>query len=160
MSYILGDCNGLKTLTLSDNFIITLSASLPNGDGWVNANDPKTVISGNGDYAVIENNGKNTYIRYTANKITYPTNIKVEYSAKTHQIRFTWDKVEGADRYGIAVYMAGKWRIQKQDITDTTYTTPKGLVTGKSYKVAVAARVNGVWDIANAIKNAVNVTVK
>jgi hypothetical protein len=29
-----------------------------------------------------------------------------------------------------------------------------------SYKVAIAAKVNGKWDSANAIKNAVNVTVR
>ncbi|EGC01673.1 BspA family leucine-rich repeat surface protein [Ruminococcus albus] len=161
MDYMFTGCSNLNTLTLGKNFkSITERASLPNGDGWVNAKDPATIVSGDGEYAVIENNGKNTYKLFGTVKPTYPTNIKVEYSEKYHQIRFTWDKVEGADRYGIAVYMAGKWRIQKQDITDTTYTTPKGLVTGKTYKVAVAARVNGVWDTANAIRNAVTVTVK
>ncbi|SFB88300.1 fibronectin type III domain-containing protein [Ruminococcus albus] len=91
---------------------------------------------------------------------TYPTNIKVDYSEQYHQIRFTWDKVENADRYGIAVYLAGKWRIQTQTITGTSYTTPKNLTPGKTYKVAIAARVNGQWDVNNAIKNAVTVTVK
>ncbi|SFC76466.1 fibronectin type III domain-containing protein [Ruminococcus albus] len=91
---------------------------------------------------------------------TYPTDIKVDYSEQYHQIRFTWEKVENADRYGIAVYLAGKWRIQTQNITDTTYTTPKNLTPGKTYKVAIAARVNGNWDATNAIKNAVTVTVK
>ncbi|MBE6874558.1 MAG: BspA family leucine-rich repeat surface protein [Ruminococcus albus] len=161
MDYMLYYCKGLKTLTLGENFkSITEKEFLPNGDGWVNAKDPATIVSGDGEYAVIENNGKNTYKLFGTVKPTYPTNIKVEYSEKYHQIRFTWDKVEGADRYGIAVYMAGKWRMYKQDITDTAYTTPKNLTSGKSYKVAVAARVNGVWDKDNAIKNAVNVTVK
>ncbi|SFD13667.1 Copper-binding protein CopC (methionine-rich) [Ruminococcus albus] len=95
-----------------------------------------------------------------ANITTFPTNIKVEYSEKYHQVRFTWDKVEGADRYGIAVYLAGKWKIQTQNITDTTYTSPKNLTTGKTYKVAVAARVNGTWDVTSAINNAVTVTVR
>ena len=79
---------------------------------------------------------------------------------KYHQVRFTWDKVEGADRYGVAVYLAGKWKVQDKNITGTSYTTPKSLTPGKTYKVAVAARVNGKWDTANAIKNAVTVTVK
>ena len=91
---------------------------------------------------------------------TYPENISTEYSEKYHQVRFTWDKVEGADRYGIAVYLAGKWRIQTQSLTSPTYTTPKNMTPGKTYKVAVAARVGGSWDIANAVKNAVTVTVK
>jgi surface protein len=156
------DCNELKCLVLGENFEnITKKAELPNGEeGWVNANDPSTVISRRGEYAVIDNSGKNTYKRLPIEEETKPTNIKVEYSEKYHQVKFTWDKVEGADRYGIAIYLAGKWRVQTQNITDTTYTTPKNLTPGKTYKVAVAARVNGNWDAANAIKNAVTVTIK
>ena len=92
--------------------------------------------------------------------VTYPTNIQVQYSEQYHQVRFTWDKVKNADRYGIAVYLAGKWRIQTQNITTTSYTTPKNLTPGKTYKVAIAARVNGTWDVAGAIKHAVTITVK
>ena len=94
------------------------------------------------------------------NKPTYPTNIKVEYNTKDHQLRFKWDKVEGAEKYGIAVFMANKWRIQNGSLTDTVYTSPKNLVPGKTYKVVIAAKVNDKWDIDNAIKNAVTVTVK
>ncbi|EGC02532.1 endo-1,4-beta-xylanase [Ruminococcus albus] len=92
---------------------------------------------------------------------TYPESVQVSYNSQYHQIRFTWDAVENAQNYGIAVYLAGKWRIQTQSISSstTTYTTPKNLTPGKSYKVAVAAKVNGTWDVANAIKNAVTVTV-
>ena len=92
--------------------------------------------------------------------LTYPTNIKVEYSEKYHQVRFKWDEVEGADMYGIAVYLAGKWKVQTQNITDTVYTSPKNLTPGMTYKVAIAARVDGKWDTENAIKNAVTVTVR
>ena len=95
-----------------------------------------------------------------ASDSTYPTNINVEYSEQFHQVRFTWDKVSGADKYGIAVYLAGKWRIQTSSITTNSYTTPKNLTPGMTYKVAVAARVNGTWDTVNAIKNAVTITVK
>ncbi|WP_295157501.1 BspA family leucine-rich repeat surface protein, partial [uncultured Ruminococcus sp.] len=157
------ECNSLNTLTLGEKFTDTDTTCLINGDGWVNAKDPKTIISGDGEYAVIENSGKNTYKRLPIKdetKPTYPTNIKVEYSEKTRQVRFKWNKVEGAEKYGIAVFMAGKWRIQKQDITDTVYTSPKGLVSGKTYKVAIAAKVNGKWDTNNAIRNAVTVTIK
>ncbi|MBO4865104.1 MAG: BspA family leucine-rich repeat surface protein [Ruminococcus sp.] len=149
----------LSSLTLGENFKnIAKDAELLNGKGWVNVKDTSTVISGNGDFTVIENNGKNTYKRLPMP--AYPTNIKVTYSEKYHQVRFTWDKVEGADRYGIAVYLAGKWRIQTQDITDTVYTSPKNLTPGKTYKVAIAARVNDTWNTSNAIKNAVTVTIK
>jgi hypothetical protein len=91
---------------------------------------------------------------------TVPQNLKVEYSEQYHQMRFTWDKVSGADKYGIAVYLAGKWRIQTSNITTNSYTSPKNMTPGMSYKVAVAARVNGQWDTAGAIKNAITVTVK
>ena len=122
---------------------------------------PTRIVSGDDKFAVIKNNGKNTYITYTP---TYPTNIKVEYSQeynlKSHQVRFSWKEVEGADRYAIAVYLAGKWKVQDKGIADTSYTTPKSMTPGTTYKVAIAARVDGKWDTVNAIKNAVTVTVK
>ena len=90
----------------------------------------------------------------------YPKITKIDYSEQYHQIRFTWDKVEGATNYGIAVYLAGKWRIQAPSITALTYTTPKNLTPGKSYKVAIAAKVKGEWTAVEAIKHAVTVTVK
>ena len=92
---------------------------------------------------------------------TYPQNIRVNYSAQYHQIQFTWSAVPNAQNYGIAVYLAGKWRVQTQSISGSTlsYVTPKNLTPGMSYKVAIAAKVNGTWDVANAIRNAVLVTV-
>ena len=157
-------CNKLKTLTLGKFFrTISHDAKLSNATGWVNVKDSKKKISGDGTYAVIQNyciGSYNTYTQFVDDSLTYPTNIKVTYNEKNHQVRFEWDKVEGADRYGIAVYKSGKWRIQTQDITDTVYTSPKNLTPGKTYKVAIAARVNGEWDTENAIKNAVTVTVK
>ena len=157
-------CNKLKTLTLGKFFrTISHDAKLSNATGWVNVKDSKKKISGDGTYAVIQNyciGSYNTYTQFVDDSLTYPTNIKVTYNEKNHQVRFEWDKVEGADRYGIAVYKSGKWRIQADDITDTVYTSPKNLTPGKTYKVAIAARVNGEWDTENAIKNAVTITVK
>ena len=91
-----------------------------------------------------------------------PTITNVEYSTKSHQVRFTWKPVSGAQNYAIAVYLAGRWRIQTQSIeaSVTSYTTPKNLIPGKSYKVAVAVKVNGIWSSADAVKHAVTVTVK
>ena len=58
------NCNSLKTLTLGEDFIkVKEIADLPNGDGWVNVNDPSTVVSGDYKIAVIVNEGKNTYKR-------------------------------------------------------------------------------------------------
>jgi hypothetical protein len=90
----------------------------------------------------------------------YPKNVKANYNTQYHQIQFVWDKVSGADRYGIAVYLAGKWRVQTSNITTNSYVTPKNLTPGMTYKVAVAARVNGKWNTTDPIKNAITVTVK
>ena len=155
-------CNKLESLTLGENFKNVLKkAQLPNSKVWVNMKAPTRIVSGDEVFAVINNNGTNTYITYTP---TYPTNIKVEYSQeynlKSHQVRFSWKEVEGADRYAIAVYLAGKWKVQDKGITDTSYTTPKSMTPDTTYKVAIAARVDGKWDTVNAIKNAVTVTIK
>ncbi|WP_024859109.1 leucine-rich repeat domain-containing protein [Ruminococcus albus] len=115
------------------------------------------------DFKILCNKGSAAEKYAVDNKIayelidTFPTNIKVEYSEKYHQVRFTWDKVRGADKYCLAVYQAGKWKVQTQNITDTVYTSPKNLTQGMTYKVAISARVNGKWDTANAIKNAVTI---
>ena len=161
-SCMFSSCNKLESLTLGENFKNVLKkAQLPNSKVWVNMKAPTRIVSGDEKFAVIKNNGKNTYITYTP---TYPTNIKVEYSQeynlKSHQVRFSWKEVEGADRYAIAVYLAGKWKVQDKGITDTSYTTPKSMTPDTTYKVAIAARVDGKWDTANAIKNAVTVTIR
>ena len=90
----------------------------------------------------------------------YPTNVKANYNTQYHQVQFVWDKVQGADKYGIAVYLAGKWRVQTSNVTTNSYVTPKNLTPGMTYKVAVAARVNGKWNTTDPIKNAITVTVK
>ena len=161
MGSMFWNCKNLNTITLGENFeTLADQALLLNGNGWVNVKAPKTVISGDGRLAVIENNGTNTYKLNGSFKITYPTDIKWNYSEKYHQLQFTWDKVDGADRYSIAVYQSGKWQSRTQNITGTSYITPKNSITpGKTYKVAIAARVNGKWDTENAIKNAVTITI-
>ncbi|ADU22445.1 fibronectin type III domain-containing protein [Ruminococcus albus] len=92
----------------------------------------------------------------------YPEIINIEYSEQYHQIRFTWKPVNGATNYAIAVYLAGKWRIQTQNIPSSSlnYTTPKNLTPGKTYKVAVAAKVNGEWTVNESVKHAITVTVR
>ena len=89
--------------------------------------------------------------------ITFPKNIKVEYDNSRRQLRFSWDPVKGAGKYAIAVYSAGRWRVQNSDITTTSYTTPRGLTPNKTYKVAIAAKINGQWDKTGAINNAVTI---
>ena len=60
-------CNYLTKLTLGEGFAeVTEAMNLPKGTGWVNAKDTSTVISGSGDFAVIQNSGANTYLRNDA----------------------------------------------------------------------------------------------
>ena len=121
-----------------------------------------------GDKVVLGTNGMTGYVvNYTVfvkeQQTSAPSpdmNIRVNYNTQYHQIQFVWDKVQGADRYGIAVYLAGKWRVQTSNITTNSYVTPKNLTPGLSYQVAIAARVNGVWNTTEAIKNRVFVTVR
>ena len=126
-----------------------------------------------GEKVVLGTNGMTGYVvNYTAfvkavnnnnnNTSVYPEITAIDYSQQYHQIRFTWKAVPNAQNYGIAVYLAGKWRIQTQSIPSytTSYTTPKNLTPGKSYKVAIAAKVNGTWTVNESIKHAVTVTVK
>lgn len=93
--------------------------------------------------------------------VAYPKITSVDYNEKYHQFRLTWSPVEGAQNYGIAVYLAGRWKVQNSSIpaSTTSFTSPK-LTPGKSYKLAVAAKVNGEWTVAEAVKHAVTVTVK
>ena len=92
---------------------------------------------------------------------TYPVVTNVLYNSQYHQFQLTWTPVEGAQNYGIAVYLAGRWKVQTQSIaaSNTTFVSPK-LTPGKSYKVVVAAKVNGKWDTSNLSKRAVTVTIK
>jgi len=88
--------------------------------------------------------------------------IKAECSSEYHQIRLRWKPYENAEKYGIAVYLAGKWRVWTCSIPAdvTVFTSPKNLTPGTEYKIAVAARVNGNWNVRDAIYDALTVTVK
>ncbi|MBO4866362.1 MAG: leucine-rich repeat protein [Ruminococcus sp.] len=88
--------------------------------------------------------------------------IKAELSEEYHQIRLRWKPYDNAEKYGIAVYLSGKWRVWTSSIPAdvTVFTSPKNLTPGTQYKVAVAARVNGKWNVKDAVYDAVTVTVK
>ena len=62
---LFSDCTSLSELTLGKDFgDIAVGHKLPNGKGWVNTNDPSTIISGSGEYAAFTNDGKNTYVQF------------------------------------------------------------------------------------------------
>ena len=109
--------------------------------------------------------GKHNYILKVATVhygCTSPEITKVQYSEQYHQVRINWSPVDDAEQYGIAVFLAGKWRVQTQAIPSsvTSFTTPKNLTPGTSYKIAVAAKIGGKWDVESAVNKAVTVTVK
>ncbi|SDA26691.1 Peptidoglycan/xylan/chitin deacetylase, PgdA/CDA1 family [Ruminococcus sp. YE71] len=89
---------------------------------------------------------------------TYPTNITSTYNEQTRKMTLSWDAVKDASAYAIAVFQSGKWKVLKSNITSNSYTAT--VSPGKSYKVAVGAKINGKWDTTNALKNAVIVTAK
>ena len=92
----------------------------------------------------------------------YPAITSVNYNQKYHQVQFVWSPVQGATNYGIAVYLAGKWRVQTSSIpaSSRSYVTPKNLTPGMTYRVAIAAKINGQWTSTESIKHAVTVTVR
>ncbi|SDA12580.1 Pectate lyase [Ruminococcus sp. YE71] len=71
-------------------------------------------------------------------------------------LRLTWNAIEGADKYCIAYYSAGKWRLLAQGnvLTYTRTNIPAG-----TYKLVVGAKINGEWDISNINKRAFTVTI-
>ena len=96
------------------------------------------------------NSGSNFNVLDADNiKTKYPELIKEEYSSKYRQFRLKWTAVEGAEQYGIAVKIAGKWKVQALTDADVrTYTSPK-LTANKNYIVAICAKINGEWDTSN-----------
>ena len=94
-------------------------------------------------------------------KCAYPEYIFHRYDSKYHQIKLNWSDVPNAQNYGIAVYLAGKWKVQKQDIPATTrsYISPK-LKAGKTYKVLVCAKIDGKWNLSDLSSRVYTVTVR
>ncbi|MCR5121680.1 MAG: DUF4981 domain-containing protein [Ruminococcus sp.] len=91
----------------------------------------------------------------TSNENRYPV-VTAEVSGR--QFRLKWTSVSGAEKYGIALYQNGKWRVKAQFAKNvTTFTSPK-MKTG-SYRMVVCAKVNGEWDTSSLSKRAVTVKI-
>ena len=88
----------------------------------------------------------------------YPKVTDTESSERYHQFRLTWNAVDGATEYGIAVKLGGKWKIQAY--TDKTYYTSPKLKEGSTAEMVICAKVNGKWDISSINSRAFKVTVK
>ncbi|MBO5559545.1 leucine-rich repeat protein [Ruminococcus sp.] len=90
----------------------------------------------------------------------YPKVTDIVYNEQYHQFKLDWDAVDGAEKYGVAVFIANKWKIVTQDIpaNKTNFTSPK-LKAGQTYKMVVCAKVNGNWDTDNISERAIIVKV-
>ena len=87
-----------------------------------------------------------------------PEISSILYDIKYHQFRINWTPVQGAEQYGIAVKLAGKWKVQEYT-NNTTFTSPK-LRPGSRYTMVVCAKVNGKWQTADIAHRAFTVTVR
>jgi hypothetical protein len=99
---------------------------------------------------------KNGFDFVPLNDNTYP-NVKSE--VKDGRFRIKWKPVPGAEKYGIALYQSGSWRVKVQlPANVTSYTSPK-LKSGV-YTIVVCAKINGKWDTSNIAKRAFRIIIK
>ncbi len=59
-----------------------------------------------------------------------------------------WAAVKGATKYAVSVYSGGKYFVQTNSLTSTTYTV-KPLTNGVTYQFLVQAYVDGKWSTAS-----------
>ena len=82
------------------------------------------------------------YARPSANKEAKPKNIKT--TAGDGKVTLSWDKVDGATAYAVAVYQNGKYDVRTDKLTATEYTVT-GLTNGTEYQFLVQAKVGNKW---------------
>ncbi|WP_295154561.1 hypothetical protein [uncultured Ruminococcus sp.] len=75
----------------------------------------------------------------------------ITYEQGDGSVKLQWTEIKGAEKYGIAGYMNGKWEMIDQG-EGTSYVL-KDLQAGKEYKVCISTKLNGEWftDPSNAI---------
>ena len=80
------------------------------------------------------------------------------YEVSGRQFRLKWTAAAGAEKYGIAVYQSGGWRVKAQmNGNITTFTSPK--MKPGSYKMVICAKVNGIWDTGSINSRAFTITI-
>ncbi len=83
---------------------------------------------------------------------------ELSVEVKNNKFVLNWTEVEGAEQYGVAVKIAGKWKVQTVvDADVTTFTSPK--LSKGTYEMVVCAKINGKWDIRNIADRAVTGTI-
>jgi|GEM_PF-778378 hypothetical protein len=88
----------------------------------------------------------------------YPNVTNIKFSEKYHQFKLEWNAVDGATQYGIAVKLAGKWKVWTYT-DETNFISPK-LKAGSTAEMVICAKINGEWDTSNINSRAFEVTVK
>ncbi|SDA26926.1 hypothetical protein SAMN02910447_02736, partial [Ruminococcus sp. YE71] len=74
-------------------------------------------------------------------------------------VTLSWNALEGAEKYCIAYYSAGRWKIYTQfGAYQTTYTFKNAPIG--TFKLVVGAKINNEWNTNDLSKRAVTVTVK
>ncbi|EXM39679.1 cell surface protein [Ruminococcus albus SY3] len=113
------------------------------------ANNVKIALSKGSNFKVFDCN----------DKTEYPIPCSAEFNSEFHQFRLNWTEVEGAEKYAIAVYLAGKWRPQVYfKANETSFTSPK--LKPNTYRMVICARVNGEWNTAKLENRASYVKVR
>lgn len=79
---------------------------------------------------------------YAKKPSTKPQNVKT--ASGDGKVTLTWDKVESATAYAIAIVENGKYNTLTAKCTDTSYTATN-LTNGKKYTFLVQAKVGGKW---------------
>lgn len=87
----------------------------------------------------------------------YPKVTNIKYSDKYPQFKLEWNAVDGATQYGIAVKLAGKWKVWAYT-DETDFISPK-LKAGSTAEMVICAKVNGEWDTSNINSRAFVVTI-
>ncbi len=110
------------------------------------------------NFKIIDAEDKTEYPELTEAQFAKIKNKDATYC----QFRLKWTEVEGAQQYGIAVNLAGKWKVQAYtDAKTTTFTSPKLKSSpNNKYEMAICAKVNGKWEITNFTKRSFTITTR
>ncbi|MBQ9948786.1 MAG: hypothetical protein IJO91_10410, partial [Oscillospiraceae bacterium] len=108
------------------------------------------------------NSDDNCLTNFTSNNVTYSYDVGkgiscpftlsytrpmfIETEARDGKVTFSWDAVDGAERYSLSIYdpETGKYTLRSSKITRTTYTA-SALTNGEEYVFLIRAYVNGEW---------------
>lgn len=73
-----------------------------------------------------------------------PSKPAPEAVAGNGKVTLTWAAIDGATKYAVSVCIGGKYYVQTNTLTDTTYTVSP-LTNGKTYRFLVQAYVDNKW---------------